>query len=122
MTIAELGFVVVQIDGMGTPGRGKAFHDVCWHDLGDCGLDDRVAWIRAAAAKHPEMDLSRGVGVEGGSFGGYAAVRALETHPELYTVAVAQDGCYDPRLYNQFYVEKYMVGRPRSRGTTRHRL
>ena len=108
MSIAELGFVVVQIDGMGTPGRGKAFHDVCWHNLGDCGLDDRVAWIRAAAAKHPEMDLSHGVGVEGGSFGGYAAVRALEAHPELYTVAVAQDGCYDPRLYRQWYVEQWM--------------
>ena len=79
---------LVESDGSREPLADKAFHDVCWHDLGDCGLDDRVAWIRAAAAKHPEMDLSRGVGVEGGSFGGYAAVRALEAHGEFYNVAV----------------------------------
>ena len=108
MGVAELGFIVVQIDGMGTPGRTKAFHDLCWHNWADCGLDDRAAWIRAAAAKHPEMDLSGGVGVYGGSFGGYAAVRALEARPDLYTVAVAQDGCHDPRLYAQWYGEQYL--------------
>ena len=49
--IAELGFVVVQIDGMGTSYRSKAFHDVCWKNLGDSGFPDRIAWIKAASAK-----------------------------------------------------------------------
>src|SRR5207302_2389339 len=55
--LAELGFVVVQIDGMGTSNRSKAFHDVCWKDIGDAGLPDRVLWMKAAAAKYPCMDL-----------------------------------------------------------------
>ncbi|MCU0880114.1 MAG: DPP IV N-terminal domain-containing protein, partial [Pirellulaceae bacterium] len=63
--MAELGFIVVQIDGMGTNWRSKAFHDVCWQNLGDSGFPDRIAWLKAAAAKYPQLDLSR-VGVYGG--------------------------------------------------------
>jgi dipeptidyl-peptidase-4 len=107
MTVAELGMIVVQIDGMGTPGRGKAFHDVCWHNMRDCGFADRIAWIKAAAAKYPEMDLSR-VGIYGGSSGGYAAVRALEDQGDFYKVAVAQDGVQDPRITHHEDVERWM--------------
>jgi dipeptidyl aminopeptidase/acylaminoacyl peptidase len=107
MTVAELGFIVVQIDGMGTPGRGKAFQDVCWHNLRDCGFYDRIAWLQAAAAQHPEMDLTK-VGVYGCSGGGYSALRALEDHGDFYKVAVAEDGPHDPRLYQQWYIEQYM--------------
>ena len=57
--LAELGFIVVQCDGMGTSHRSKAFHDVCWKNLGDSGFPDRIAWLRAAAAKHPQLDLTR---------------------------------------------------------------
>jgi dipeptidyl aminopeptidase/acylaminoacyl peptidase len=107
MTVAELGFIVVQIDGMGTPGRSKAFHDVCWHNLGDCGFPDRIPWIKAAAAKHPEMDLSR-VGIYGGSAGGYAALRALETHGDFYKVAVSQDGNHEFQLGSSGWTEQWM--------------
>ena len=61
--LAELGFIVVQVDGMGTNDRGKAFHDVCWKNLKDAGFPDRIAWIKAAAATRPWMDLTRvGIG------------------------------------------------------------
>ena len=67
-SLAELGFIVVQIDGMGTNWRHKAFHDVCWKNLGDSGFPDRILWIKAAATKYPCMDLAR-VGIYGGSAG-----------------------------------------------------
>ena len=57
--MAELGFIVVKIDGMGTSHRSKAFHDVCWKNLADSGFPDRIAWMKAAAKERPEMDLSR---------------------------------------------------------------
>merc|ERR1711965_1217695 len=67
--VAELGMVVVQIDGMGTNWRSKAFHDVAWKNLGDSGFPDRIAWIKAAAKDRPWMNIDR-VGVYGGSAGG----------------------------------------------------
>ena len=70
--MAELGFIVVQIDGMGTSNRSKAFHDVCWKNLADAGFPDRILWIQAAAAKYPYLDLNR-VGIYGGSAGGQNA-------------------------------------------------
>lgn len=68
---ADLGFIVVMIDGMGTANRSKAFHDVAWKDLGDSGFADRIAWHRALAAKDPSYDISR-VGIYGASAGGRA--------------------------------------------------
>ena len=73
------GFIVVQCDAMGTANRSKAFHDVCWHNLADAGFPDRIAWIKAAAAKHPEMDLTR-VGIFGTSAGGQNAAGAVIFH------------------------------------------
>lgn len=105
--IAELGFIVVQIDGMGTAHRHKAFHDVCWKNLGDSGFADRIAWIRAAAEKHGEMDLSR-VGIFGGSAGGQSALRALLAHGDFYKVAVADCGCHDNRMDKVWWNEAWM--------------
>ena len=68
-SLAELGFIVVQIDGMGTANRSKAFHDVAWQNLGDAGFPDRILWHKAVAAKYPYYDISR-VGIYGGSAGG----------------------------------------------------
>ena len=105
--LAELGFILVQIDGMGTNWRSKAFHDVCWKNLGDAGLDDRVAWMKAAAEKHPEMDLTR-VGIYGGSAGGQNALGALLHHSEFYKVGVADCGCHDNRMDKIWWNEQWM--------------
>jgi dipeptidyl aminopeptidase/acylaminoacyl peptidase len=106
--MAELGFIVVKIDGMGTNWRSKAFHDVCWKNLGDSGFPDRIAWIQAAAAKFPEMDLSKGVGIFGGSAGGQSSTRALLAHGDFYTVAVSDCGCHDNRMDKIWWNELWM--------------
>jgi dipeptidyl aminopeptidase/acylaminoacyl peptidase len=106
--MAELGFIVVQMDGMGTNWRSKAFHDICWKNLGDSGFPDRIAWIKAAAAKHPEMDLSKGVGIFGGSAGGQSSTRAMFAHPDFYTVAVSDCGCHDNRMDKIWWNELWM--------------
>jgi dipeptidyl aminopeptidase/acylaminoacyl peptidase len=95
------------VDGMGTNWRGKAFHDVCWKNLKDAGLSDHVAWLKAAAAERPWMDLSR-VGIYGGSAGGQNAVRALLDHPDVYRVAVADCGCHDNRMDKIWWNELWM--------------
>ena len=105
--MAELGFIVVQIDGMGTSNRSKAFHDVCWKNLGDAGLPDRIAWIKAAAAQYPYLDLSR-VGIYGGSAGGQSAVGALLAHGDFYKVGVADCGCHDNRMDKIWWNELWM--------------
>ncbi|VTU02290.1 peptidase s9 : Dipeptidyl aminopeptidase/acylaminoacyl peptidase OS=Singulisphaera acidiphila (strain ATCC BAA-1392 / DSM 18658 / VKM B-2454 / MOB10) GN=Sinac_6999 PE=4 SV=1: DPPIV_N: Peptidase_S9 [Gemmataceae bacterium] len=106
--VAELGFVVVKIDGMGTNWRSKAFHDVCWKNLGDSGFPDRIAWIRAAAATRPEMDVAKGVGIFGGSAGGQSSTRALLAHGDFYTVAVSDCGCHDNRMDKVWWNEAWM--------------
>lgn len=106
-TMAELGFVVVKIDGMGTNWRGKAFHDVCWKNLADGGFPDRIAWINAAAGTRPWMDLTR-VGIFGGSAGGQNAAAALLHHGDFYKVAVADCGCHDNRMDKIWWNEAWM--------------
>ena len=106
-TIADLGFVVGMIDGMGTSQRSKAFHDVCWKNLADAGFPDRIPWWRAAAANRPWLDLSR-VGIYGGSAGGQNALGALLFHPEFYHVAVADCGCHDNRMDKLWWNELWM--------------
>lgn len=105
--IADRGMIVVQCDGMGTSGRSKAFHDVCWRNLRDAGFPDRITWIKAAAAKHPQMDLSR-VGIYGGSAGGQNAMAALLWHGDFYKVAVADCGCHDNRMDKIWWNEQWM--------------
>jgi dipeptidyl aminopeptidase/acylaminoacyl peptidase len=105
--IADLGFVVAMMDGMGTSHRSKAFHDVCWKNLADAGFPDRIAWWKSAAATRPWMDLSR-VGIYGGSAGGQNALGALLFHPEFYHVAVADCGCHDNRMDKVWWNEQWM--------------
>ena len=105
--LCELGFITVQIDGMGTSHRSKAFHDVCWKNLADSGFPDRIAWLKAAAAVHPEMDITR-VGIYGGSAGGQSAVAGLLTHGDFYKVGVADCGCHDNRMDKVWWNELWM--------------
>ncbi len=105
--LAELGFIVVQIDGMGTSYRSKAFHDVCWKNLGDSGFPDRILWMKAAAAKYPEMDINR-AGIYGGSAGGQSALRALLAYGDFYKVAVSDCGCHDNRMDKIWWNELWM--------------
>ena len=105
--LVELGFIVVRVDGMGTSNRSKAFHDVCWKNLGDAGFPDRIAWIRAAAAANPEMDLER-VGIYGTSAGGQNSLRALLAHPDFYRVGVSDCGCHDNRMDKIWWNEQWM--------------
>ncbi len=106
-SIAELGFIVVQIDGMGTNWRSRAFHDVCWKNLKDAGFPDRIAWLQAAAKTHPEMDLTR-VGIYGGSAGGQSALGALLFHGDFYRAAAADCGCHDNRMDKIWWNEAWM--------------
>jgi dipeptidyl aminopeptidase/acylaminoacyl peptidase len=106
-SVAELGFIVVQIDGMGTNNRSKAFHDVCWKNIGDAGFPDRILWHQAAAAKYPYYDISR-VGIYGGSAGGQNSTGALLFHPEFYKVAVSFAGCHDNRMDKIWWNEQWM--------------
>ena len=106
-SMAELGFIVVQIDGMGTNNRGKAFHDVCWKNLGDSGFADRILWMKAAAKAYPQMDLTR-VGIYGGSAGGQSTLRGLLAHGDFYKVGVADCGCHDNRMDKIWWNEQWM--------------
>ncbi len=103
----KLGFIVVKIDGMGTANRSKAFQDVCWHNLKDAGFEDRILWMKAAAAKYPEMDVTR-VGIYGTSAGGQNAAAAVLFHPEFYKAAVAACGCHDNRMDKASWNEQWM--------------
>ncbi|MBN2244946.1 MAG: DPP IV N-terminal domain-containing protein, partial [Candidatus Aminicenantes bacterium] len=94
--LAELGFVVVTIDGMGTAMRSKKFHDFSYKNLGDIGAEDHIAGIQQLAAQYPWMDISS-VGIYGHSAGGYDAAHALLIHPEFYKVGVASAGNHDHR-------------------------
>ena len=105
--LAELGFIVVMIDGMGTSHRSKAFHDICWKNLGDAGFPDRIAWMRAAASTRPWLDLTR-VGIYGGSAGGQSALRGMLMYPDFYKVGVADCGCHDNRMDKIWWNELWM--------------
>ncbi|MCP4726694.1 MAG: prolyl oligopeptidase family serine peptidase [bacterium] len=105
--LAELGFIVVQMDGMGTSNRSKAFHDVCWQNLGDAGFPDRILWMKAAAEKYDYMDITK-VGIYGTSAGGQSSTGAVLFHPEFYKVAVSSCGCHDNRVDKIWWNEQWM--------------
>ncbi len=105
--IAELGFIVVQMDGMGTSNRSKAFHDVAWKNLGDAGFPDRILWHQAVAKKYAYYDIGR-VGIYGTSAGGQSAMGALLFHPGFYKVAVSAAGCHDNRMDKIWWNEQWM--------------
>jgi len=106
-SLADLGFIVVQIDGMGTANRSKAFHDVCWHNLKDAGFPDRILWHQAVARKYPYYDISR-VGIHGTSAGGQNATAGVLFHPEFYKAAVSACGCHDNRMDKASWNEQWM--------------
>lgn len=105
--LADRGFIVVQIDGMGTAWRSKRFHDVAWQNLRDAGFPDRIAWMKAAALKFPELDLTR-VGIYGGSAGGQNAAAALIWHGDFYRAAAADCGCHDNRMDKIWWNEQWL--------------
>jgi dipeptidyl aminopeptidase/acylaminoacyl peptidase len=104
---AALGFAVVAIDGRGTAGRSKAFHDHSYGDMGNAGaLDDHIAAIRELGHRHPWLDTGR-VGITGQSAGAFAAARALLAYPEFYSVAVAVSGNHDNGVNLAMWAEHY---------------
>jgi len=105
--IADAGFIVVQIDGMGTAWRSKAFHDVCYRNLRDAGFPDRILWMKSLKEKIPQIDLTR-VGIYGGSAGGQNAMSALLWHGDFYKAAVADCGCHDNRMDKIWWNEQWM--------------
>ncbi len=105
--LAELGFIIVQLDGMGTSNRSKAFHDVCYRNLKDAGFPDRILWIKLAAEKYPYMDTTR-VGLFGGSAGGQSTLAGLLFHPEFYKAGVSSCGCHDNRMDKIWWNEQWM--------------
>jgi hypothetical protein len=107
MALAELGFIVVQCDGMGTAHRSRAFHDVCWQNVADAGFPDRILWMKALAKKYAYVDISR-VGIYGTSAGGQSSTGGLLFHPEFYKVAVSACGCHDNRLDKSSWNEQWM--------------
>ncbi len=105
--LAEIGFIVVQIDGMGTNFRSKAFHDVAWQNIKDAGFPDRIAWHKAVAGKYPYYDITR-VGIYGTSAGGQNSLGGLLFHPEFYKVGVSFVGCHDNRMDKIWWNEQWM--------------
>lgn len=106
-SLAELGFIVVQVDGMTTSFRSKEFEEVCYKNLKDAGLPDHIAWIKAAAQKYPYMDIDR-VGIFGCSAGGQESTTAVLLHPEFYKAAYSACGCHDNRMDKIWWNELWM--------------
>ena len=104
--VAELGFVVVCLDGMGTPFRSKAFHEAYYGDLGDNTLPDQVAGMKELAAKDPWIDLDR-AGIWGHSGGGNATGAAMLHYPDFFKVGIAESGNQDQRDYEDDWAEKW---------------
>ncbi|MPY58574.1 S9 family peptidase [Streptomyces spongiae] len=105
--LAALGFAVVAVDGRGTAGRSKAFHELSYGDLGYAGaLDDHVTAIRELGHRYPWLDTDR-VGITGHSAGGFATARALLAHPDFYKVGVAVAGNHDNRINLTMWAEHY---------------
>jgi len=105
--LAELGFVVVQIDGMCNPMRSKAFHDSCYGDMADNTLEDQVAGIKQLAAKYSYIDINR-VGIWGHSGGGFATAAAMFRYPDFFKVGISESGNHDNRNYEDDWGERYI--------------
>jgi dipeptidyl-peptidase 4 len=104
-SMAELGFVVVMVDGRGTMGRSRAFHEFSYHNLGG-SFADHVAVIKQMAAKYPYLDVTR-VGIYGTSAGGYGSTHAMLAFPDFYKVCVSISGDHDARLDKAWWNEVY---------------
>lgn len=104
--LAELGFVVVEIDGMGTPGRSKAFADAYYGDMGDNTLPDQVAGMKELARRYRWIDIDR-AGIWGHSGGGFATGAAMFRYPDFFKVGISQSGNHDNRIYEDDWGERY---------------
>ncbi len=104
--LAELGFLVVAIDGMGTPYRSKAFHDAYFEDIGDNTLPDQVAGMKELGKRHAFIDMDR-IGIWGHSGGGNATAAAMFRHPDFFKVGIAESGNHDNRNYEDDWAEKW---------------
>ncbi|MEM0577426.1 S9 family peptidase [Flavobacterium polysaccharolyticum] len=105
--LAELGFVVVIIDGTCNPDRSKSFHDACYGNMADNTLEDQISGIKQLATKYPFMDLDK-VGIWGHSGGGYATAAALFRYPEFYKVGISESGNHENRNYEDDWGERYI--------------
>lgn len=106
MALAELGFVVMQLDHLGTPLRSKAFHDNYYGFFGDNGLPDHITAIKQLGARYSFIDTDK-VGIFGHSGGGFASTDAILRYPDFFKVAVSGAGNHDNRSYNIYWAEKY---------------
>ncbi len=104
--LAELGFIVVEIDGMGTPWRSKKFHDAYFGNMGDNTLPDQVTGMKQLAQRYPWIDIER-AGIYGHSGGGNATAGAMFRYPDFFKVGVAQAGNHDNRVYEDDWAEKW---------------
>ena len=104
--LAELGFIVVLIDGSCNPGRSKSFHDACYGDMSGNTLPDQMAGLQQLIKTHPYIDLNK-VGVWGHSGGGFATASALLKYPDFYKVGIAESGNHDNRNYEDDWGERY---------------
>ncbi|MBW3628906.1 MAG: S9 family peptidase [Gemmatimonadetes bacterium] len=104
--LAELGFVVVTIDGMGTEWRSKSFHDFYYGNLGDNTLPDQIAGMRQLASRYPGIDISR-AGIWGHSGGGFATAAAMFRYPDFFKVGIAESGNHDNRNYEDDWGERF---------------
>jgi dipeptidyl-peptidase-4 len=104
--LAELGFVVMELDAMGTPMRSKSFHAAYYGDMGDNGLPDQVTGMRQLAARYRWIDLDR-AGIYGHSGGGYAAADAMFRYPDFFKVGISEAGNHDNQIYEDDWGEKW---------------
>jgi dipeptidyl aminopeptidase/acylaminoacyl peptidase len=104
--LAELGFVVLELDGMGTPWRSKSFHAAYYGDMGDNTLPDQVAAMKELAARYRWIDLDR-AGIYGHSGGGFATADAMFRYPDFFKVGIAESGNHDNRVYEDDWGEKW---------------
>ena len=118
--LAELGFVVVEIDGMGTPWRSKEFHDAYFANMGDNTLPDQVAGMKELAQRYPYIDIGR-AGIYGHSGGGYATADAMFRYPDFFKVGISEAGNHDNREYEDDWAEKYQgLAEKKGDGTTNY--
>ena len=120
--LAELGFVVVAIDGTCNPLRSKAFHDACYGNMADNTLPDQIYGLKQLADRYPFMDLNR-VGIWGHSGGGFATAAAMFQYPDFYKVGISESGNHDNRNYEDDWGERYIgLIEPSESGTSNYSL
>ncbi len=105
-SLAELGFIVIELDGMGTPWRSKKFHEAYFGNLGDNTLPDQVGGMKQLAEKYPWIDINR-AGIYGHSGGGYATADAMFRYPDFFKVGISEAGNHDNREYEDDWAEKW---------------